>query len=287
MHPSSGSTDVPGARTVTGWRGAHLLVLPSGTDPADVVNLARRRHPGLGRGADGAVRLNGPTGPELLGPVPLTWWRHRLLTLPGTPGPGRGGLLLGLTADAAPHDVELLSGLARRLGGMVRANGSSALLQPGPSAAVDLQVRTTTWVEPAALLLALDDTLPVAESARSGDLEEMLDDDPTFAASAGAGVPEPYVVSGRRQETDLVLLVHPDDGSGPGTATARGQVDYEVCWDSAGPADAQSPSERDAARAAVAAVTLALQARTGGTVVDSEDFVVDLTALEALARRTT
>ena len=251
-------------RASAAWRRAHLLLLPAGVDTHDVVDLARRRTPELARGEDGAVRM--ASGARLLGPVPLGPLTRRLLDLPGTPGPGRGGLVLGLTADGVPSDADLLDGLARRLGGLVRRSGSAQLLQPDAARAVDLVVRTSTWVEPAQLLHALEHALPVAESARSGDLEELLDSDPA------AATPEPYVVSGGRDGVDVLLLVHPDDPAPTGSPEEDLQVDYEVRWDGPGAGDPQR------ARTVVDLVTAAVLARTGGTVLDDDEFAVDLGA---------
>ncbi|MGI4896365.1 MAG: hypothetical protein ACRYF3_14755 [Janthinobacterium lividum] len=249
------------ARASGAWRHAHLLLLPAGTDPHAVVELARLRDVDLARGADGAVRL--PSGARLLGPVPVGPLTRRLLDLPGTPGPGRAAVVVGITADGPPSDVELLQGLARRLGGLVRRSGTRELLQPDVGTAVDLMVKTSTWVEPAQLLRALQHALPEAESARSGDLEELLDADPV------AATPEPYVVSGSRDGVDLLLLVHPVDRA-EDDADDTLSVDYEVRLD--GP----TATPDDTVRTTVAAVAAAVLATTGGVVVDDDAFAVDL-----------
>ncbi|NAZ82065.1 hypothetical protein GTR02_09575 [Kineococcus sp. R8] len=294
-------------------RGAHLLLLPHGVGAAEVSALLRQRVPGTDLARDGRAVLADRAVPApgaeaapavLLGPLPLTWRARRVLGLP-TPFHGDVGSVVGLVApvqrSAEPpaeadrdglhrafpqgrpvgaelEGLVLLLALARRLGGAVRTCGTSALLRPDPARAVDLRVRTSTWVEPDELLAALEATLPEAESARSGDLEELLDA-ADQALTGAPPVPEPYVVSGRRGRTDLVLLAHPEDD--PSMDVAAGDVTYEVQWDVE--PGAAGPGLRSAARAGVAAVTAALVATTGGTVLDEDSFVLDLRDLQAIA----
>jgi len=296
-------------------RGAHLLLLPHGVGADEVSGLVRQRHPGTDLARDGEALLAAravPTagGPDaasvLVGPLPLTWRARRVLGLP-KPFHSEVGSVVGLltpvqrsTTPPAEADRDglhrafpqgrpvaaeldgllLLLAVARRVGGAVRAAGTSAVLQPDPSRAVDLRVRTSTWVEPEELLAALDAALPEAESARSGDLEELLDAAEESVAGAPA-VPEPYVVSGRRGATDLVLLVHPEDD--PTVDTSAGEVTYEVQWDTEGDGEVRDTRGQVAARSSVAAVTAALVTATGGTVLDEDSFVVDLRDLHALA----
>jgi len=296
-------------------RGAHLLLLPAGVSADEVSDLVRQRHPGTELARDGEALLAAravPTdgGPDaagvLVGPLPLTWRARRVLGLPKPFHSAVGsvvGLLTPVQRSATPpaepdrdglhrafpqgrpvaqelDGLLLLLAVARRVGGAVRTAGTSAVLQPDPWRAVDLRVRTSTWVEPEELLAALDAALPDAESARSGDLEELLDAAPEPEAGTPA-VPEPYVVSGRRGATDLVLLVHPEDD--PSVDTSAGDVTYEVQWDVEGADGVRDPRGQVAARSAVAAVTAALVTATGGTVLDEDSFVVDLRDLRAIA----
>ncbi|WP_167588146.1 hypothetical protein [Kineococcus rubinsiae] len=302
----------PRAQTLSG---AHLLLLPHAVSAAEVSDLLRQRLPGSDLARDGRAVLADrvtPTsdGPDaasvLLGPVPLTRGARRALRLP-KPFHADVGSVVGLltpvqrssTPPAEPDRDELhrafpggrpvgeelaglvlLLALARRVGGAVRAAGTSAVLKPDPWRAVDLRVRTSTWVEPDELLAALDAALPDAESARSGDLEELLDA-ADEALTGEPPVPEPYVVSGRRGDTDLVLLVHPEDD--PSADPSAGEVTYEVQWDTDAAGDATDPHGRVLARSSVAAVTAALVAATGGTVLDEDAFVVDLRELRTIA----
>ena len=295
--------------------GAHLLLLPHSVTADGVSDLVRQRLPGTDLARDGRALLTAratPTsdGPDaagvLLGPVPLTWRARRELGLP-KPFHADAGSVVGLVTPAqrssAPpaepdrdglhrafpqgrpvgEELEgllLLLAVARRVGGAVRTAGTSSLLQPDPFRAVDLRVRTSTWVEPEELLAALDSALPEAESARSGDLEEILDA-ADEALTGAPPVPEPYVVSGRRGDTDLVLLVHPEDD--PSVDTSAGAITYEVQWDDEPTGVPRDAPDRVAARASVAAVTAALVAVTGGTVLDEDSFTVDLRELRAIA----
>ena len=288
---------------------AHLLLLPPDVPQEEVAAAVRCRYPDAPV-AGRALLLTHPAGdpregrrrgvvavPALLHPavdlsarqaaragVPAPWRRVLALVVPpqreATPpaAPDRDGLHRafpdGLPTGTEADGLRLLLALARRFGGAVRVTGSGQVLQPDPLRAVDHLVRTTTWLEPEALLEALGHLLPDAEAARSGDLEELVDagEDPV---AAGGPVPEPYVVSAALDGVDVLLLVHPEEEL-PVPDAAATATTYEVRWDGSDEERLEEQpgeehrAERVRAQAVIARVSAAVLDRTGGIVLDED-----------------
>lgn len=158
----------------------HLLALPDDVTVGEVEALALSRYPRAHWVTDEVLELEEETylsGPFLLTAADRTelalpeWAEHAyLLTCPperGGPVPEELQAVAGLLAAFAAGSVEgmeraaveVLCAMGRRLAGVVRTS-TGHVLEPGPTAGVDLVVHAPVWLHPDALLHVLRPALP-------------------------------------------------------------------------------------------------------------------------------
>lgn len=169
--------------------GHHLLLLPDATSERAVGELVFAHHPDAATHAGDGLRLGrhaALAGPLLLDAgaaatagVPSPWRLAWALDCPaereGPPLPwltDRDGLARafpgGLPVRAERRAVDLVLGLARRLGGAVRVAGSGVVLEPDPRAWPELAVHVRSWVEPERALALLAPVCPGLGPATGG-----------------------------------------------------------------------------------------------------------------------
>ncbi len=169
--------------------GHHLLLLPDATSARAVGELVFVHHPDAATHAGDGLRLGrhaalaGPllldAGAAVAAGVPAPWrlaWALECATeREGPPLPwltDRDGLSRafpgGLPVRAERRAVDVVLGLARRLGGAVRVAGSGVVLRPDPRAWPELAVHLRSWLEPDRALALLAPVCPGLGPATGG-----------------------------------------------------------------------------------------------------------------------
>ena len=316
----------------------HLLALGDDVDPAEVEALAVSWFAHAGWVADYALALTedavltGPwmvpdearpslrLGPEVAqvfllrcpvqrgGPPP-----PHLLDPNGLTGAFREGLPVGVESDA----LDFLLAAARRLAGSVRIAGSGAVLTPDPDSDVNLCVYTPIWLEPDALVAALQPVLPTVHLAMDladftppesvptpdeaeveplpeGELEWLHAEARAFdeAAMAQPAVLEAYGAVADLGGDGIIEIAVEGEDTAPlvlrGLDWAEdGVIAYALRWWPADEEALYSPTPSRAFRAArgrvrakIERAALALYAAVGGEITDESGFLVEPESLD-------
>ena len=249
----------------------HVLLLREGTDVKDVERLVRDRYPNAELRDDGAVRLNVAT--RLSAPS-----RLQAAAVPGAPA--QWSLAMAVEGPADTDVLDLLRGLARRLGGAVRVAGSGEVVVPRPEDVVDVVVHGPSWLDPPTVLSLVATDHPEARLATEG--EQWLDPTSDSVKDAYAVVLD--LGPGGRDGV-VEVIVHVDEEPEPAIATrdwAEDAVAYWVRWTPQHPPPAgpepPSPEVSNARRRAAVAVSRiarVLADATGGVAVDADGFLLD------------
>lgn len=202
---------------------------------------------------------------------------ERSASAPDIPG-GYGPLLdafglhhpVGLERQA----LDLLMACARRLAGAIRTD-AGVRLEPDPASAVDLTVYSPTWLDPAALELALATALPSINVMPGVDASqaETLD-------GYGALWHPPSALS---TESAVILDVEAAEVLPAALAGADwphgGVIAYRLRWSALGPDRAPGTlieqRHRDEVRTAIERAAVALHAAVGGEILDEDSFLVE------------
>lgn len=319
----------------------HLIALPDDAEPHEVESLALSRYPAarwedVAKGEPGLLRLSRHSslrGPYLVdaaacevlgvGPRPVLYEIDTLRERMGPPLAGatdHDGIARAFP-DGQPHREEgrmiwFALALARRLHGVVRVQGSGAVLEPDPIRATDLHVHTDVWLEPEAALAVVQSVVPTArlalgENTWSGPatpITEMTPGGHAKSAEERARIAEfsaafderalsmPVVRDAYGLAADLgeigelhVLIggdPHPPQVLAGVDWSADGVITYHVAWTPTDPdqLDVEFPTEDHLAAAlavtpVIEAVAAALHRAVAGEVTDPDGFLVDGSAL--------
>lgn len=247
----------------------HVLLLPEGTDVRDVERLVRDRYPAAELADDGAVRLDAAT--RLSAPA-------RTAAVPGATA--QWSLAMTVEAPAGTDVLDLLLGLARRLGGAVRVAGSGQVVVPTPEDVVDIVVHGPSWLEPPTVLSLVATDHPEARLATEG--EQWLDPTSDSVKDAYAVVLD--LGPGGRDGV-IEVIVHIDEEPEPAIANrdwAEDAVAYWVRWTPPRPPSAEPEppgpelsAARHRAAVAVSGIARVLGDATGGVAVDADGFLLE------------
>ena len=277
---------------------SHLLLVPTVVVADQVDALVRCWYPGSDLAGTGTADLGGRAG--LRGPheltmeaavvaeVPTPWSVAYDLEVDASPRastqPVRrpDGLHRcfpdGLPGGAELSGLELLLGLARRLGGAVRPVGAREALVPEVAAAVETRVISPTWVrasDVAAVCAQEGDGVEVAVEGDTSAEALARPDGTPFHVHLPLGPAGAVVVEGAVALRPEPAVAGEAFGAGP-------MAVYDVRW--LAPDDQWHLDEhlegvamacRERARTPIAAITRTLAELSGGAIVDADGFLVD------------